>query len=296
MDPQRVDSIRRLCLPLEPIPTGESPQLAKLPRIRAVLFDIYGTMFVSGSGEVGTARQAAREDAMAEALAVCAAQIQGPASSAMDLFFQAIEQSHERSRQQGVQYPEVDILAIWRAVLVELARQELIGKQEWEINEIKRLAVEYEGRANPAWPMPGLDSCLAVLREKGILLGIISNAQFYTLELFPALLGERAESIGFDPKLQFYSYRHGCAKPGTELHEMAGHSLAERGILPEEVLYVGNDMLNDILPTRRVGFRSALFAGDRRSLRRRDDDPRVRGLIPDIVLTRLVDLSECIVE
>jgi putative hydrolase of the HAD superfamily len=60
------------------------------------------------------------------------------------------------------------------------------------------------------------------------------------------------------------------------------------------VLHVGNDVLNDVLPAAAIGFRTALFAGDRRSLRRRDGDPRVASITPDIVLIHLRDLLSCV--
>jgi putative hydrolase of the HAD superfamily len=51
-------------------------------------------------------------------------------------------------------------------------------------------------------------------------------------------------------------------------------------------------MLNDILPAQTTGFRTALFAGDKRSLRLRRDNPRCSNLKPDMVLTDLVQLVE----
>ena len=153
--------------------------------------------------------------------------------------------------------------------------------------DLRRLAVEYEIRANPCWPMPHLRECLESLRHRGLLLGIISNAQFYTRELFDALLDATPEARGFDPDLQFYSYQHGRAKPGTALHELAVEALRQKRIGCHEVLFVGNDMLNDVLPASRVGFRTALFAGDARSLRRRQRDPRTEGISLDLVVTDL---------
>jgi putative hydrolase of the HAD superfamily len=49
-------------------------------------------------------------------------------------------------------------------------------------------------------------------------------------------------------------------------------------------------MLNDIYPARKAGFKTALFAGDQRSLRMRSDDPRCRDLTPDLVVTDLGQL------
>lgn len=142
--------------------------------------------------------------------------------------------------------------------------------------------------------MPGLLPCLAGIRQRGLTLGIVSNAQFYTPELFPALLGRTLEELGFDSELQFYSYQSGEAKPSKALYEQAYDRLSQRGFAVHEVLYMGNDLLNDVLPASQVGFRTALFAGDARSLRMRPDDPRVAGLLPDLVVTELSQLPVCL--
>jgi putative hydrolase of the HAD superfamily len=288
------DILRRHARPLEPVPTGEARVLARLPGIRAVLFDLYGTLFISEIGEVGTAREAASGPALAGALEALEVRTNGPAGPEVHRFFDVIKTLHAESHQAGIDYPEVDIVEVWRRVVTDLASCGVLEPRTWERGQLERLAVEYEARANPVWPMPGLRECLEGLSERGLFLGIVSNGQFYTPELFPALLGRPAECCGFDAQLQFYSYRHGLAKPGPDLYRMAARALAGRGVDPEAVLYVGNDMLNDILPARRVGFRTALFAGDARSLRLRPGEPRLAGVSPDVVLSRLSDLDETI--
>jgi putative hydrolase of the HAD superfamily len=55
---------------------------------------------------------------------------------------------------------------------------------------------------------------------------------------------------------------------------------------------VGNDMLKDIWPAARLGCKTALFAGDRRSLRLREDDERCRELEPDLVVDDLSQLAQ----
>ena len=54
-----IERIRALSQPLDVIPTSVAEQLPRLEDIRAVIFDIYGTLFLSGSGEVGTRHLAA---------------------------------------------------------------------------------------------------------------------------------------------------------------------------------------------------------------------------------------------
>ncbi|MEQ8837627.1 MAG: HAD family hydrolase, partial [Lacipirellulaceae bacterium] len=64
-------------------------------------------------------------------------------------------------------------------------------------------------------------------------------------------------------------------------------------ITPAETLYVGNDMRNDIWPAAKVGFKTALFAGDERSLRLREDEPnRDQRPEPDAVVTELDQLPK----
>jgi putative hydrolase of the HAD superfamily len=98
------------------------------------------------------------------------------------------------------------------------------------------------------------------------------------------------KNLGFDPSLIFYSYRFEVAKPSPVLFGKAAETLKAKGIQPSDVLYLGNDMLNDIYPAKASGFQTALFAGDKRSLRLRADDSRCKKLTPDLVITDLIQL------
>ncbi len=286
--------LRQHARPLEPIPTDCPPVLRPLVGIRAVLFDVYGTLFVSASGEIGVSREMARETAFLEAMSAVGIGVSPEVGPHIQRFFDTIEQLHAEGRARGIDYPEVNFADVWRRVLGDLAAEGVIQLKGLDDHLCRRLAVEYEARANPVWPMPGVRECLRGLASGGWILGLVSNAQFYTRALFPALLHGTAESWGFDPSLQFCSYEHGVAKPGTDLFHRAARALAARGVEPGAALYVGNDLLNDVMPAARVGFRTALFAGDARSFRLREGDPRVCGISPDLVLTHLRQLPECL--
>jgi putative hydrolase of the HAD superfamily len=131
---------------------------------------------------------------------------------------------------------------------------------------------------------------LSACRRQGLLMGIVSNAQFYTSYLFKWFLSSEPPGLGFHPDLIFYSYCVGIAKPSQMLINMASAALQKRGIQLDSVLFVGNDMLNDIYPATAVGMQTALFAGDQRSLQMRSDDYRCKGLSPNLVLTNLGQL------
>ena len=303
-----VSRIRRLSSPLSPLPTGVVPRLEDLSDVRAVLFDVYGTLFVSASGEVGTAGLGADALAFAEAIVASAgtADLSGGRDEGLlqrigvrgvDLLHSCVESHHRERRSEGILFPEVDIRSIWGKVIDQLKSERLSGDEVLEYSiafpdvRIDALAVEYECRANPVWPMPGAEQLLAALRSTDVILGIVSNAQFYTPLLFEALLGGKPEQLGFCSDLCIWSYQERTAKPSDRLLRKALDRLrSSMGIRPQQVLYVGNDMRNDIVPAVDLCCRSALFAGDRRSYRPRTDEPLCRETVPDLVVTDLREL------
>ncbi len=268
--------------PLSPISTGETPTgLSKIRRVKAMLFDVYGTLVISGSGDTGS--HAMSNDQKRVLTGVLRRYgIDRTPENLMESLRRAIENDHDRLRQEGIDYPEVDIVRVWQRILGR-------GDTTW----VKAFALEYEMVVNPVYPMPGLAELLSACRRQDLMLGIISNAQFYTPLLLERLLGASLDMCGFDPQLTFFSYRFGSAKPSSFMFELAAEIFSHQGVPPSAVLYVGNDMRNDILPAKTVGFQTALFAGDRRSLRRRADDARCRHLVPDVIIT---DLRQLIVD
>ena len=281
------DRIRSQSRPLQPMPTQMRPKLAKLPGLRAVLFDIYGTLLISGSGDIGSDRSDRRRDSLIALTELFDLELVMDASEAIGVFTEQIRMEHHRLKQIGVAYPEVDYREVWSTVLPKIYRETTSVNPEV-------YALEFELRANPAWPMPHSVSTLAAIGRRGLMLGIVSNAQFFTPLLVASLMDQSLEDLGFSADLTYFSYEHRRAKPGTTLYEFAQTRLAGLDISPDQVLYVGNDMLNDIMAATYVGFRTALYAGDLRSLRLRSDDERVHDVEADIVVTELPQLIECL--
>ena len=287
------DIIRRHSHPATPQPTGWRPALHQLPNIKAVLFDIYGTLFVSRSHNAESSDLVHANQAIREALAAVgwnSDQLPHSAANRLDAMIGVL---HAAARKRGISHPEVDIEEIWRLTLRTLEGDASAATPRLDAEQVRRLAVEYECRTNPVWPMPHAAWCLTTLHDAGLTLGVLSNAQFYTKELFPALLGGTPGEFGMVPELQFYSFEFGCAKPGPQLHLAARATLRSLGIRPEQTLCVGNDMANDIVPAAQLGFRTALFAGDQRSLRA-DISFDGDGVTPDIILTDLAQIPHCV--
>jgi len=269
--------IEKYATPMQPLAT-ELRSSGSLGRtVRAVFFDIYGTLFISGSGDISTARRDYGAAALAPLLSAYG--IRRDPGSVLSSYFSVIEEMHEVDRLKGIDFPEVNIDEVWMRVL------------DLDPDRVKRFALEYEWTVNPAWPMPGLRGLFTDLAAGDLPLGVISNAQFYTPLLFYYFLGKPGD-IGICRDLSFYSFEQARAKPSSLFFERARRACAVRGIDAGNVLYVGNDMLNDIAPAAAAGFQTALFAGDARSLRLRKEDERCGGVRPDITVLKLPEITE----
>lgn len=280
---------------MTPVPTAINAKLQRIDPIKAVIFDVYGTLVTSGSGDVGSADQTTSDDKVASAMEACNVDISsenlklGKRPTA-DQLRSLIQSANEQRRSDQCPAPEVDIVAIWRELLASSDLPHLAANAELTV----RLATSYESRANPTWPMPGAAEVLQSLQSQSIALGIVSNAQVFTPKLVENLAEKSSLSnAGFDLDLAFFSNRFRQSKPGPRLFECLVKALARRGISPQESVYVGNDMLNDVYAAARAGLRTAWFAGDKRSLRPRQSDDRCKTLEPDIVLTNLIEMLDC---
>lgn len=282
--------IKKLLTPLEPLATGVAEKLFPLS-VKAVIFDIYGTLLVSAAGDVGPDSAEDDESAFSMAL-IDGGWGAGPGDiTGTRLLQEEINKIHADKKRGGILYPEIDIFKVWQQVLARLG----FRAGEEELEKIRLTAISYECRINPVWSMPGLMETITCFQDAGIIMGVLSNAQFYTPLLFEFLTKSTFSGLGFNDDLLLFSYKQGRGKPSPELFTCLDESLQLMGIESAQVLFVGNDMLKDIRPAREVGWKTALFAGDRRSLRWRKDEIGDE-VVPDLVITELVQLESAVIK
>ncbi len=284
---------------LEPIPTTFCPNLKtnSPAKIKAVIFDIYGTLLISASGDIDQATLS--NEHISEAMKAggfnsssCTPEV---CSFLLEQLPRKIEEQQAHLRLQGHPFPDVDIFKVWHSMLNEAEKQGLL-----KLNGNESLAdtiFVFEVLSNKVFPMPGMKELLLAIKEKGIPMGIVSNAQFYTPIIMNYFLtGEftsRQEIELFEKDLSVYSFKELRAKPDTALFEKIIPTLeCTYNIQASETIFVGNDMLKDMYTASKSGLQTVLFAGDERSLRLRENDARVKGMFPDFIINHLSQLID----
>jgi putative hydrolase of the HAD superfamily len=286
---------------LYPAPTLLKPLIKHDPSIRAVLFDVYGTILISASGDIDEFVISTEnlKKSFEHAGIEIHALVTDPVKlliSILESFKSAIGLFHEAERTEDKPFPEIDILAIWEEILIEHVKNKQLVIPDPLC--IKCFTFVFEVLSNRIYPMPGMSEVITSLSEK-MPLGIISNAQFYTPVILNYFLHKTvadSETVPpFDSDLTVFSYQVQRSKPDPFLFEKVKQQIRRKyDIFADEVLFVGNDMYRDVYPASLSGFKTALFAGDTRSLRLRQDHSELKSITPDYILTDLRQLLQII--
>lgn len=288
---------KKLSEPLEPIDTKTISTLRELEDIRVITYDFYGTLFISGVGDIGIDDGHVNADLLTETLENSGVEIldESAGRAGFKVYNQVVDKHIQSLKKDGIEYPEPDIRTVWKDVLNEMESKGLINYSKRDsLPDI--LSVEFEARMNPVWPMEDAVDTLTYFKDRGLTQGIISNSQFYTPIVLEALTGHTLGELGFEKKLLHWSFEENLKKPGLQFYRGFIEKLDDfdPNISPSNVLYVGNDMLKDVYPAHHFGMKTALFAGDKRSLKWREDDERCKNLLPDLIITSLSELKKCI--
>lgn len=213
-------------------------------KIRAVVFDIYATLLKVGAPPADAEPRWQR--LFVETLGT------PPPLSRMEFsarISQVIARRHAEAKARGIPWPEINWPTVVLAVLPMLARLSATKLEDFlfhqmQIGRTLRLA-------------DGAAECLRHLNDNGILLGIASNSQAYTLrELTAALQGTGLNLSMFDREVRFWSFENGFSKPDPHVFRILTARLEARGLSPAEMLMVGDRLDNDIEPARAQGWQT----------------------------------------
>jgi len=174
-----------------------------------------------------------------------------------------VSEDHQEARKRGILYPEVNWPSVMKRTLPELDALPRADADALLFNH----AQLFRSLRLTAGCAPVLRDCI----ERGILLGIASNAQAYTLKELELALSEAGlDSSIFQSDLTFWSFEHGFSKPDPHVFEILRARLQNRCLRESETLIIGDREDNDILPARATGWRTWHFSEKRSGLNQGD--------------------------
>lgn len=300
-------------LPWPAPPTVERPRarphLVRLPDIRAVLWNVYGTLLAIPTGEllfehpVEFVMSAALEKTIQEfKMWGSMSRKPGQPSEYMGQIYSQILLEH-RSGGSAEKHPEAQSEKIWETILMRLMQKDYkfdVGMYG-SINEYsKKVAYFFHASMQATAAYPGAAAALLRVHEAGLAQGMLADGQCFTrVQLQRGLTAEdptaKVDEL-FDEGLRALSCDVRGKKPSERLFRHALSQLQDRGIDPDQVLHVGSRLVQDIVPAKRLGMKTALFAGDKASLQASGEQLKENSFRPDVLLTELEQIAEVVGE
>jgi FMN phosphatase YigB (HAD superfamily) len=216
--------------------------------IRAVIFDIYGTLLDIGPPPPDADVRWQRLFREMLHIEPSRTRLEFAVASS-----KVIARHHEAARARDISWPEVDWPSVVTEVVPELAQLPRHGQEEFLFRQIQighTTLMTAETAAALRW-----------LSECQWPLGLASNAQAYTVRELHEALGSHGLGMDlFERGLCFWSFEHGFSKPDPHVFQILTARLAARGIPPDQILMVGDREDNDIKPAASHGWQTWCLA------------------------------------
>jgi FMN phosphatase YigB (HAD superfamily) len=292
----------------EPDPPKAKPHVKPLPGLRAVLWNVYGALLRITEGELKF--EVTNDYLMEVALEKTIHEFKmwnsmsrkpGQPSAYMREIYQKGLTELRLAPSPGEKFPEVLAERIWENIIKKLFQKEykfdagLYGS----LNEFSRkVAYFFHASLQGTAAYPGAAATLQAIAEAGLVQGLLADGQCFTTVQLQRGLHKQDEAANLEkllpPSRRWLSCELKARKPSEALFRSALRSLAEQGIDANEVLHVGSSLTRDLAPAKKLGMRTALFAGDRASLAATAEqlkDPQYR---PDVLIVELAQLTQVI--
>lgn len=304
---------RNLIWPQVPAPTPVKarPTLAPLPDVKAVLWDVYGTLLRTPDGaftlfpEPELRLHVALEKTIQE-FNMWNSMYRKPGPPWQSLIQQYRDYA-ERLRMLPTKrkgdFTDVNLVHIWRAVLDRLFDKDYtydsatLGDAD-ELSE--KIAWFFHRNLQATIARPGALEAITELAERGVLQGVFADGQPFTLLQLTRDLQRQGLSKAiyefFPAGRNLLSWKMGIRKPSQSLYQQAIMQLQDSGVQPHEILHISCRLQTDLVPAKAAGLKTALLAAEKTGLEAASKfikDPQTR---PDRLLTEMSQITAIIGE
>jgi hypothetical protein len=274
------------------------PHLVRLPQVRAVTWNVYGTLLAISGGELlfehptKLIMDVALEKTIQEfKMWGSMSRKPGQPSEYMGHIYSTVL-TEQRSFVPGEKHPEVGSDRVWEAILKKLLQKEYKFDAGFygSLNELSRkIAYFFHASLQGTACYPGAAAALRHVREAGLEQGLLGEGQCFTpLQLQRGLAAQDAERTWRSwrpPELRSLSYECVRGSPRIGCSATTWRRLAAKGIEPGKCCIAGSRVALDLAAARRLGMKTALFAGDRASLQATPEQLKEPTSRPDVLLT-----------
>ena len=192
-----------------------------------------------------------------------------------------------RSCDQG-NVVEDDLSFVWGEILQRLLKKEyswdrlIHGDRELLAQHI---AFFYHKSLQAVELSPAVCETIVECHAKGIQQGVFANSQQFSIPhllwLIQQQSGESPSAGLFDSGLSVLSSSLGLRKESQKFYKTAQNQLIDRGIEPEQVMYVSPRVRGDLELAKQMGWKTVLWAVDSISLKAVPSDLKNPELKPD---------------
>jgi FMN phosphatase YigB (HAD superfamily) len=295
---------RDLAWPAPPAVEAASakPHLVRLPDVRVVTWSIYGTLLSLSGGELyfehpQTFNMQVALDKTIQEFKMWGSMTRKPGQPAdyLQEIYQELLLLEKRTQAvAGEKSPELAVERVWEALLKRLMKKDYRfdatffgGLDEYS----RKIAYFFHASLQATAAYPGAAAALRALTAKGLAVGMLADAQCFTLVQLQRSLRQQDAALDvntvFDPSLRALSYEIRARKPSERPFRYLLAAVSQKGLRPEQVLHIGSSVANDIVPARRLGMRTGLFAGDKASLQATPAQLKDPASRPDLLVTEL---------
>lgn len=294
--------------PPEVHPPKAKPHLKRLPQVRVVLWNIYGTLLNIYSGHLMHEHpdkfvMDIALDKTVQEFKMWGSMTRKPGQPAdyMGEIYGKILSDLRMAPSRGEKHPEIASERIWEAIVKKLLQKDYkydVVMYGDVADLCRKIAYFFHASLQGTACYEGAAEALQVIQQAGLKQGFVADAQCFTfvqLQRGIAAQDPNATVDGiFDRSLRSLSHEVGGRKPSERLFKYCLTQLAAMKILPPQVLHVGSRLLQDLVPAKKLGMRTALFAGDRDSLVATPEQLKDSATRPDVMLTDLRQLAEVV--
>jgi FMN phosphatase YigB (HAD superfamily) len=284
------------------------PHLKALPDVRIVVWNVYGTLLSIGGGELCFEHPQQMMMELALEKTVQEFKMWGSMSRKPGQPSEYLSQLYKKALTDlrlipspGEKHPEIAAERIWEDILKKLLKKDYKFDAGFfgSLNEYSRkIAYFFHASLQGVGAYPGAAAALAELHSRGVRQGLLADGQCFTIVQLQRCLAQQDDSARLDelidPGLRVLSCEQRARKPSERLFRHLLELLEKEDVSPAEVLHVGSRIGHDIVPARKLGMRTALFAGDRASLQATQEEMKDSATRPDVLLTELTQITEVV--